>query len=82
MGLLCFNPSLAFASLKKEKPRSIILTSGTLAPLDSFESDLKVDFKIKAEINHVIKSDQVKLMTLNSGIHHLFYFNFVRKGEE
>lgn len=36
------------------KPRSIILTSGTLAPLDSFESELGVKFKVKEEIKHTI----------------------------
>jgi Rad3-related DNA helicase len=65
---LCFNPALAFDSLKKMRPRSIILTSGTLAPLDSFEKELKVMFSVKEEIEHLINKDQVSLHTLSFGI--------------
>jgi Rad3-related DNA helicase len=39
------------------KPRSVILTSGTLTPMDSFEKELQVNFKYKLENKHVIDMD-------------------------
>jgi hypothetical protein len=33
---LCFNAGVCFNQIQKLAPRSIILTSGTLAPLQSF----------------------------------------------
>ncbi len=35
--LICFSSSYAFKELLSKKPHSIILTSGTLSPLDTFE---------------------------------------------
>lgn len=35
--LVCLTPSLTFDEILKLKPRSIILTSGTLSPMDSWE---------------------------------------------
>lgn len=37
IGFWCFNPGLGFKRVCLLKPRSIILTSGTLSPMDSFE---------------------------------------------
>ena len=37
--LWCLNPAIAFHSIAEEA-RSIILTSGTLSPLDSFASEV------------------------------------------
>jgi len=34
--LICFSASYAFEDLLKKKPKSIILTSGTLSPLEVF----------------------------------------------
>ena len=42
--------------LKELGPRTLILTSGTLSPLDSFESDLQTKFAHKLENPHVIDS--------------------------
>ena len=39
--------------------RSIILTSGTLSPMDSFQSELGVPFPIQLEASHVIAAKQV-----------------------
>jgi len=37
IGLTCLMPFLTFQDLQKYKPRSIILTSGTLKPLQTWE---------------------------------------------
>jgi Rad3-related DNA helicase len=39
------------------KPRSVIMTSGTLTPMESFEKELQCHFKLKLENRHVIDMD-------------------------
>ncbi|CAK8535776.1 unnamed protein product [Lathyrus sativus] len=55
----CFNPGIALEGFAKEGVRSIILTSGTLSPLDSFAEELKLDFPIRLENPHVIGPNQI-----------------------
>jgi len=38
--------------------RSVILTSGTLAPMTSFASELGIPFPIQLEANHIISASQ------------------------
>lgn len=59
LGFWCFNAGFQFSMLKELGPRTLILTSGTLSPLDSFESDLQTKFAYKLENPHVIDSSQV-----------------------
>lgn len=44
---------------------SIVLTSGTLSPMDSFSSELGVKFSIQLEANHVINKSQVSGLPIN-----------------
>ncbi|XP_069948696.1 Fanconi anemia group J protein homolog isoform X4 [Cherax quadricarinatus] len=62
----CLNPAVAFLSVGFET-RSIILTSGTLSPMNSFQSELGVPFKIQLEANHVIDRNQVWVGTIGRG---------------
>ncbi|XP_072959072.1 regulator of telomere elongation helicase 1 homolog [Typha angustifolia] len=55
----CFNPGLAMQELVKLGVRSIILTSGTLSPLDSFAMELNLEFPIRLENPHVISANQI-----------------------
>lgn len=55
----CFTAGLAFHHILCQYPRSIILTSGTLAPLPSFATELLTSFPHTLENNHVISPDQV-----------------------
>lgn len=48
----CMNAAVTFNTLKRA--RSIILTSGTLSPMDSFSSELGTEFKVIFEGKHVI----------------------------
>ena len=48
-----------FSNIKKYNPISVIITSGTLHPIDSVESELKHNFPIKLCNSHVIDSKQV-----------------------
>ena len=53
----CFNAGICFKEIQKLEPKSIILTSGTLTPMDSFQAELQLDFKHRIENLHVINSD-------------------------
>ena len=44
--LKCFSPKICFDKIVEEKPHSIVLASGTLAPMELFEADLDVKFEI------------------------------------
>ncbi|BFZ04346.1 hypothetical protein BsWGS_07385 [Bradybaena similaris] len=61
----CMNPGVAFSDFSET--RSIILTSGTLSPMSSFQSELGLEFKIQLETNHVIEDSQVWVGTLGRG---------------
>lgn len=49
------------------KPRSIILTSGTLSPMDSFQSEMGIPFRKTLENPHVINAKQVFISSLPRG---------------
>ncbi|KAG2494184.1 hypothetical protein HYH03_007542 [Edaphochlamys debaryana] len=53
LGLWCFNPAVAFRDLAGAA-HSVVLTSGTLAPLDSFASELGTEFHVRLEAPHVV----------------------------
>ncbi|CAM0881561.1 unnamed protein product [Alopecurus aequalis] len=55
----CFNPGLAMEEFLKLGVRSIILTSGTLSPLESLAMELNLEFPVRLENPHVISSDQI-----------------------
>jgi len=61
----CLNPAVAFYYLKK--CHSVILCSGTLSPMDTFQSELGVKFEHQLEANHVIKDKQVWVGCLGTG---------------
>ena len=56
--LWCFHPGFSLSSLTGCKIRTLILTSGTLKPIDSFCAELDADFPVRLENGHVI--DPVK----------------------
>ncbi|TFK12816.1 cell cycle control protein 50A [Platysternon megacephalum] len=62
----CLNPAVAFSDLSGNV-RTIVLTSGTLSPMDSFSSELGVKFTIQLEANHVIHNSQVWVGTIGAG---------------
>ncbi|XP_048493386.1 regulator of telomere elongation helicase 1 homolog isoform X3 [Beta vulgaris subsp. vulgaris] len=55
----CFNPGISMEDFSRRGVGSVILTSGTLSPLDSFAYELKLDFPIRLENPHVISSSQI-----------------------
>ncbi|CAN4086784.1 unnamed protein product [Withania somnifera] len=55
----CFNPGIAMEQFSRLGVGSIILTSGTLSPMDSFAEELKLDFPVRLENPHVISDNQI-----------------------
>jgi fanconi anemia group J protein len=53
LSLWCLNASVPFAELSS-KARSIIVTSGTLTPLESFAGELNLKFSIAKSLPHVV----------------------------
>jgi Fanconi anemia group J protein len=51
--LWCMSPAVAFRQIAGAT-RSVILTSGTLSPLESFASELGVPFAVRLEAPHVV----------------------------
>ncbi|KAM5579000.1 regulator of telomere elongation helicase 1 [Rosa sericea] len=55
----CFHPGIAMEEFSKLDVGSIILTSGTLSPLESFAQELKIEFPVRLENPHVITPNQI-----------------------
>lgn len=47
--------------------KSIILTSGTLAPLKPLISELELNVQVRLENPHIIKDNQIAVKILNKG---------------
>jgi Fanconi anemia group J protein len=58
MVIQCMKPSVAFHAVA-EKARSVIITSGTLSPMNTFEAELAEKFPTKIEAPHVVPNDHV-----------------------
>ncbi len=52
----------------EEKPRCVIFTSGTLAPLNTYASELDTIFPVKLENEHVIDKDRVLVGVVTSDL--------------
>ncbi|XP_045152856.1 regulator of telomere elongation helicase 1 isoform X1 [Echinops telfairi] len=55
----CFSPGHSMQELVSQGVRSIILTSGTLAPLSSFALEMQIPFPVCLENPHVIDKHQI-----------------------
>lgn len=55
--ILCLKPAVVFSYLKA--CHSVILCSGTLSPLEAFETELDFEFQHKYVAPHVIDNKQV-----------------------
>jgi fanconi anemia group J protein len=53
LNLWCLNPALPFSALSR-RARSVIVTSGTLSPIDSFSGELGTEFAAAKSLPHVI----------------------------
>ncbi|KAG0741654.1 hypothetical protein G6F23_007418 [Rhizopus arrhizus] len=62
----CLNPGIIFQDMCAET-KSVILTSGTLSPMETFASELETDFHGKLEANHVVDPSQVWVSCMPMG---------------
>lgn len=62
-----FSPGLALTAGRFKNVRSFLLASGTLSPMDVFQSDMVVPFNSVIENPHVIKRDQVWIGAIKTG---------------
>ena len=78
LNIFCFNPGIGFQDIINFKPYSIIMTSGTLAPFDVLENELKVKFDITLENEHIIPQSQYKFVIIKGYeiYNKIFPFNF------
>lgn len=66
--LWCFHPGFSLASLVKCNIRTLILTSGTLKPMDSFQTELSAEFSVKLQNDHVINAPkQINYQVISHG---------------
>ncbi|CAB3987407.1 regulator of telomere elongation helicase 1-like isoform X1 [Paramuricea clavata] len=67
LGYWCFSPGETMKQLMKSNVRSMILTSGTLSPLQSFKAELQIDIPVELQNPHVIKKHQMFVGVLKTG---------------
>ncbi|CAL5443392.1 unnamed protein product [Camellia sinensis] len=63
----CFNPGIAMEEFSQLGVGSIILTSGTLSPMDSFAQEFKLEFPVRLENPHVISANQIWAGVVSAG---------------
>eukprot|EP00042_Codosiga_hollandica_P039650 m.334192 g.334192 ORF g.334192 m.334192 type:complete len:1204 (-) comp55663_c0_seq1:121-3732(-) len=63
LGIWCMSPKIGFKNFS-DPTHSVILASGTLSPMESFASELGVDFPIRMEGSHVIDPCQILVQTI------------------
>jgi regulator of telomere elongation helicase 1 len=74
--LYCFNPGFGFKDVITSGATSVIITSGTLSPIESMETELKCNFKVKLENKHVIDKQQVNFTVLTNSFKTKTQFKF------
>lgn len=63
----CFSPGFGMQYLLGKNVRSIILTSGTLAPLKPLISELDIPISVNLENPHIVDSSQVCVKIISHG---------------
>ncbi|XP_075234780.1 regulator of telomere elongation helicase 1 homolog isoform X2 [Lycorma delicatula] len=65
--LWCFSAGCGMKSLQEQGVRCIILTSGTLSPLDATISEIGIPVDVSLENPHIVKGDQVCVSVVARG---------------
>ncbi|XP_055305826.1 regulator of telomere elongation helicase 1 homolog isoform X2 [Sitodiplosis mosellana] len=66
---ICLSPAIGMHSLLAQNLHSLIMTSGTLAPLEPFAKELEIEIPIQLEIpSHIIDQEQVFARILSRGV--------------
>ncbi|XP_054168203.1 regulator of telomere elongation helicase 1 homolog, partial [Oppia nitens] len=65
LNVWCLSPSIGAKALEEFKIHSLIITSGTLAPIHSFELEMDIKFGVKLQNSHVIKENQLSIINIS-----------------
>lgn len=63
----CFNAGVAMRYLQSRNCRSILLASGTLAPMNTFLSTMGISFDVRLESGHCARDEQLVVGALTKG---------------
>ncbi|XP_075261001.1 regulator of telomere elongation helicase 1 homolog isoform X1 [Convolutriloba macropyga] len=63
----CFSPAYALKSVIQHHVRSVIITSGTLSPLSSFELEMRMSFPWQLQNPHIVQPSQFFASVVHSG---------------
>ena len=63
----CFSPGIALKEFDAHGTHSIILTSGTLHPIESFASELMISLPVRLQNPHVISANQLWVGVVRKG---------------
>ncbi|XP_067000771.2 regulator of telomere elongation helicase 1 homolog [Anabrus simplex] len=63
----CFSPQFGMEMLLNQGVRCVVLTSGTLAPLKPFISELGIPVAVQLENPHIVGADQVCVAVVKNG---------------
>lgn len=66
----------------KQEVRSLILSSGTLSPMDMYEDDLGMKFEVKLQNKHVIEPEQALLRIVKSYQNNPFVFDYRSRSDK
>jgi len=64
----CFSPSEAMRELANLNIRSILVTSGTLSPMESYALELDIPFPNRLENPHIISPHQIYVRVMGRGV--------------
>ena len=79
VNIVCLNPAAVFRAIG-DACHSVVLTSGTLAPMTSFASELGCKFPVSLENGHVVDLDtQALVRSLGSGPTQPFTFTYSQR---
>ncbi|KAF7270391.1 hypothetical protein GWI33_016625 [Rhynchophorus ferrugineus] len=63
----CFSPRFGMELILRNNIKALILTSGTLAPLKPFISELELDVSVSLENPHIVSPNQICVNVLSKG---------------
>jgi Rad3-related DNA helicase len=67
LNLFCLDPKMGFHRITAMKPRCIILTSGTLNPINSIPLELETEFSKPLACSSLVRQEQVSGCILTRG---------------
>jgi regulator of telomere elongation helicase 1 len=77
--IYCVNPAYAFHQVIMRKPKTVILTSGTLKPFDFLESELNYKFECEAISSGIFNELQMDVLVLTNSTRSNKKFHFTHK---